>query len=206
MASQALQVGLTCWSVGFIKLKSMPVENRLTEAVITAELERILPELLGCLFDGVSSALARRETIEPPKSFRMIDAATWIAAAEPALNVVPGSLLDAIQKSQTKVIVERVEDNSFVVALRSVLKGETFEGSATKLLQRLAGDPRAQDRAFPQSPSALSKFLDNMKPAMEKAGITVTVGLRDHDGRFIRIEFKDGHPEEPDPNPFMPLF
>ena len=70
-----------------IRLRPMPEGARKEESVMLAEFEQILPDVLGAVCDAVSRALRDRESVDPPTNLRMADAARWIRAGVPALDV-----------------------------------------------------------------------------------------------------------------------
>jgi hypothetical protein len=58
----------------------------------------------------------------------MADAAVWLRAAEPATGLREGTLLEAIEESQLKSVIDRISENPTVVAIEKVLKGGSFRG------------------------------------------------------------------------------
>lgn len=79
-----------------LKLESMPREKRKSEAEMQAEFERILPGLLGCIFDVLVTANALFADVETPRDIRMADAAKWIAAAEKSPLLEGRGLIEAL--------------------------------------------------------------------------------------------------------------
>ena len=104
-----------------IKLPTMPAGTRLTEKAINARFEAILPGVLGCLFDIVSTALRRFDQVEAPTTVRMADAAQWLMAAEPATGLPEGTFLRALEASVKDITIENTINHPLVLALFKLL-------------------------------------------------------------------------------------
>lgn len=175
-----------------IKLVPMPEGGRKTEAELMSEFERILPSILGGLYEAVSHALQTFDDTEPPRHLRMADAARWIKAAETALGEEPGAIIEAIATAQHEFVVDRVNDDPLVMKLRAITRTDPFVGYIGDLFARIVDhEDRAFERGLPQSPSRLSNQLDRMRPAMAKAGVIVEFLEKDRRGRMIRVSSSD---------------
>lgn len=173
-----------------IKLPSMPVGGRKTEEELLAEFERMLPGILGALYDGVAHALREYGTTEPPRHLRMADAARWIRAAEKGFGEESGAIVDAIAFAQNEFFIERVNDDALVLALRRIVGPLGFEDYVGDLFVKIIEQPDAKHhRSLPKSPSHLSSQLVRMRPAMAKAGIKVEFLAKDRRGRKVSIRF-----------------
>jgi hypothetical protein len=182
-----------------LSLPTMPEGARKTESRILEEFGAALPEILGGLFDVVSSALKNERTTEPPTTVRMADAAVWLQAAEPATGLQAGTLLRAIEESQLKSVIDRISENPTVVAIETVLERGPFRGRISELHKQIQMHGHLYDRHLPKTPQHLSNALARLKPAMSKIGIYVELEQRTRDGRVVLI-WKDGqdpdHPAE----------
>lgn len=173
-----------------IRLPSMPEGGRKTEAELLAEFDQMLPGVLGALYDAVAHALREYDNIEPPRHLRMADAARWISAAEEGLGEEPGTIIDAIAIAQNEFVVDRVNDDPLVLALRKIVRPLGFEGYVGDLFAELVDKHDAvHHRSLPKSPSHLSSQLVRMRPAMAKAGIKVEFLAKDRKGRKVSIRF-----------------
>lgn len=171
-----------------IKLPPIGEGERKTEAELMKEFQAMLPSILTELYDGVAYALLRSDEVEPPRHLRMADAARWIKAAEEALGVQPGAIIDAITVAQNEFVIDRINDDPLVMVLRAITRRGPFEGYVGDLFTRIAEiQERSSEKGLPQSPSRLSNQLDRMRPAMAKAGVTVEFLSRDRRGRRVRI-------------------
>ncbi|WP_196108535.1 bifunctional DNA primase/polymerase [Brucella intermedia] len=175
-----------------IKLAPMPEGGRKTEAELMAEFEKILPGILGSLYEAVAHALRTFDDTEPPRHLRMADAARWIKAAEGDTGEQPGALIDAIFVAQNEFMVERVNDDALVMMLRRIAEPLLYEGYIGDLYRRIVEQDDARHyRSLPKSPSHLSSQLIRMRPAMAKAGIKVEFLGKDRRGRKVRISLVD---------------
>ncbi|GGA91221.1 hypothetical protein GCM10011491_19030 [Brucella endophytica] len=167
-----------------IRLQPMGHTSRKTEGELLAELKDIMPEVLGVLYDAVSSALNNLANTEPPRNLRMADAAQWLMAAEPALKLSPGTLVQAIVDAQDDVFVDRINNDSLVIKLRQLTSNQPFEGYIGDLFAEIDA---ANDPNLPKTPAHLSSHLTRLRPAMAKAGISVEFLEKDRRGRKVRI-------------------
>lgn len=173
-----------------IRLPSMPEGGRKTEEELLAEFHKMLPGVLGALYDAVAHGLREYDNIEPPRHLRMADAARWISAAEQGLGEEPGTIIDAIAIAQNEFVVDRVNDDPLVLALRKVVRPLGFEGYIGDLFNEIVDKHDAvHHRSLPKSPSHLSGQLVRMRPAMAKTGIKVEFLAKDRKGRKVSIRF-----------------
>ncbi|QFR33831.1 bifunctional DNA primase/polymerase [Ancylobacter sp. TS-1] len=168
-----------------IRLPPLPEGTRRTEEEIWREFDRLLPGLLGALYEAAASAMRNYDAVEPPTTLRMADAARWIRAAEEAVGVPPGGLVQAIRDAQDAFVVESVNDDPIVTKLRAVLKKGPFNGSVGDLFDRF---DFVETRNLPRTPSQLSRHLKRLRPALAKVGIGVEFLPRTRQGQLIRIE------------------
>lgn len=171
-----------------IRLPSMPEGGRKTEEELLAEFHQILPGILGALYDAVAHAVREYDNIEPPRHLRMADAARWIRAAEEGLGEMPDAIIDAIAVAQNQFVVDRINDDPLVVALRSIITGKPFEGYVSELHHKLmAPEDSGRKDNLPKTPSYLSIHLRRLRPAMTKAGLKVEFLEKDRRGSKVRI-------------------
>lgn len=182
-----------------LRLEPMSVEGRKTEGELLAEFEGLRPAILGVLYDAVSCALKHYATTVTPPGFRMADAARWIAAAEPALGFPPGAILTAIAEAQDDLLVERINDEALVIAIRELLSSPTvksgYEGHVGELLKRING---ANDKTLPVTAQQLSVQLRRLRPVMTKVGLHVEFIGKDKRGQRVKITSS----LEPGPEPY----
>ncbi len=159
-----------------VQLERIAPGARKTEAQIWAEFERVQPEVLGALCDGVSTALRRYDAIDLAELPRMADFAKWVTAAEQAFGWDDGTYVRAYQVSHERTSRDILADDPIVVSVRRLLdKNGAFEGSATKLLQKLQthADAIGVGRNMPQAANSLSRELSRLAPELPTLGIEV---------------------------------
>lgn len=175
-----------------IRLAPMPEGGRKTEAELMAEFDKMLPGILGALYDAVAYALRTFDETEPPRHLRMADAARWIKAAEGGMGEQPGAVIDAIAVAQNEFVVDRVNDDALVMMLRRFVGPMGYEGYVGDLYLKIVEQEDARHhRTLPKSPSHLSSQLVRMRPAMAKAGIKVEFLGKDRRGRKVSIRVGD---------------
>jgi hypothetical protein len=189
-----------------LSLPAMPEGARRTEQQIFGGLDVILPGFLGRLFDIVSVAFRDEHATEPPTDIRMADAATWLKAAEPATGLPRGTLLRAIEDSQTISLVDRIRENSLFRALEQMLEERgPFDGGVGSLHDLLMQRIERPDRTFPKTASHLSTQLQRLRPAMSKAGIAVELAHRGREGRTVSVR-RLGRQIAPKKKPWSPPY
>lgn len=167
------------------RLMPMRKGARRTEAEMLAEFEGLLPRILGALYSIAAGALRFLPEVDPPRDLRMADAAHFIRAAEEGLGSDFGSMIDAITEAQNEFIVERVNDDVLVMALRGISRPAPFEGYMIDLFDRL--HENISKPGIPKSPSALSNQLRRLRPAMAAAGVHVDFVGKDRRGSRIKV-------------------
>jgi hypothetical protein len=178
-----------------LQLPSMPIKLRKTERVLKQEFERILPKVLGCLYDIIAAALRNQGTVSVAESIRMADAAEWIAAAEPATGLEPGTMLPALIETQDEMMVEKAIHAPLVAEILELIPVDTDTREVGEL-RTTVGDlhhsiaihfDRGPPRWFPPTPAHLSTEIKRLAPALLKIGVHVEFGKRTRKGRPIII-------------------
>ena len=175
----------------WIKLPVLETGTRRTEEEMLHEFEELLPSLLHAFFTIASGALSEFPSTKTPTSVRMADAAKWVVAAEPFTGFDPGTLLQAIEESQSEVFVEAMANDPIAVALMELVSNTAFTGRISDLFVAIKGSPSAADRSFPKTTAHLSKQLGRMRQPLEKFGVMVDFLPRTNKGQFIRVWLKE---------------
>lgn len=173
-----------------LRLPVMPETGREREEVLMERFKQGQSRILGALYDGVAAALKNRDIMEAPKGLRMADAALWIAAAEPAFGFERGSLVAAVKEAQDEVFIERVNDDAVVIKLRNLTSLTPLDDYVGMIFERITA---SGDRNLPKTPSALSKHLVRLAPAMPKAGLVVEFGEKTRYGKRVWIGTSEQH-------------
>jgi len=142
-----------------VYLPRIPEQKCLSEEKLFKAYEAARPRLLGALFSAVSRALANCDSVTLDSLPRMADFALWVAAAEPALGLEPGSFLRAYRANRTTAN-ELPLETPIVEAIRKVPLPWT--GTASQLLSELETriDERTKrSKSWPGSGRGLSNSL-----------------------------------------------
>ncbi|MGH1570497.1 hypothetical protein ACRAWG_07220 [Methylobacterium sp. P31] len=168
-----------------VKLIRMEDNSRRTEGDMNAALEALRPRLLGAIYDVIACAIRNETFTATPAGVRMIDAAQWLAAAEPATGLPTGTIVEALMRCQNERIIERTNNDPVVVALRSALEEGPLESTIAELLEAIK--PIYPPRFFPDNPLKLSKHLDKIRTGLKLVGIHYERGQRSNKGQTIRV-------------------
>jgi hypothetical protein len=167
------------------------------------EFNRMLPGLLGRLFDVLACALRNEHEVEAPTNIRMADAARWLQAAEPATGLPPGTFITAIEESQTASVIDRIRDRTLFRVLEKAVATGPFEGQVAQLFDLLVSENEKLDRSFPRTAAHLSNDLRRHRQAMAKAGLMVELKPRGRTGRRVKVwlagQDKSATPAKPKP-------
>ena len=155
------------------------------------EFNRILPGLLGALYDIVSGALDRIDEVEAPTELRMADAAHWLLAAETACCLPDGTFVDTISSNQKDLMVDKIINDSLVVAIGKVIACKPFEGTVGDLFTSIDQSDYSLSQGLPTTPSHLSNALKRLRPALVHAGIEIEFGEKTRKGKVVQIRRTD---------------
>ena len=181
-----------------VSLPTMPENSRKGLERLYADLDTALPGILGSLYTLVSFALRNEASVTRPTNIRMADAVyCLVGSGRTRRRIASGTLLSAIEQSQEQSVIERIRENSLVIALESVVATGPYEGRAGDLHQILKSAVERPDRSFPRTAAHLSNQLQRLKPAMAKIGIFVELARRDREGRLVRIWREGQDPQQP---------
>jgi hypothetical protein len=129
----------------------------------------------------------------------MADFARWVVAAEPALGWPPGSFLKAYTGNRDAIHEIALDAAVVVPPMLTLLESGEFVGTATDLLDRLAGiagETATRRRGWPGNATSLSRELARIAPNLRSVGIEVEKRRESHGRRVIAIRRV---PETPSP-------
>jgi hypothetical protein len=182
-----------------LELPRIPDDRRQDEAQFWAAFDREQPAILGALLDAVSGAIGQLDAVKLERAPRMADFARWVVAAEPALGWPSGSFLKAYTGNRDAIHEIALDAAAIVAPLGTLLESGAFQGTATELLDRLAGivgEPATRRRGWPGNATSLSRELARIAPNLRSVGIEVERRRESHGRRLIAIRFA---PETPSP-------
>jgi hypothetical protein len=129
----------------------------------------------------------------------MADFARWVVAAEPTLGWPTGSFLKAYTGNRDAIHEIALDAAAIVAPLGTLLESGEFLGTATELLDRLAGivgESATRRRGWPGNATSLSRELARIAPNLRSVGIEVERRRESHGRRLIAIRTA---PEAPSP-------
>jgi hypothetical protein len=175
-----------------IYLSAIEPGARRREADLWREFEQARPAICGALFDAVSVALSRVETVQFDGLPRMADFAAWAVAAEPAFGVPEGTFLKAYAVNRATANATALGDSPLPEALMKLLDAQPdsrWLGTATELFHALnlhVSVETQRDKMWPKAPNALTNRLRRLEPALREVGVNFEDDFG-RDGNGIKI-------------------
>lgn len=171
-------------------LPAIPENKRRTEKALWAEFERIRPRLLGALYNAVAIAMRNLPNTKLSAVPRMADFTLWVTAAESALGLQPGEFVKEYSANRKDANALALEADPLASKVQSLLQeGETWEGKASELLDKLSYWATEAERAsdwWPKRADKLSGRLKRLAPNLRQLGVDITLA-RTNKGSFITI-------------------
>jgi len=184
----------------FIRTAPISPSARKGEKEIWSELDRASGKLFGALLGAVSRALRDEPKLVLGELPRLADAMRWATAAEPALGLRRGRVLEAVARSAQEKTLIALEADVIVEPLlafaRALTPGDngtrSWRGSATKLLRELRHTDveTAHGRRWPDAPNALTARLRRLRAALRAVGVDV-VEERTSKQRTLHITYRE---------------
>ncbi len=180
-----------------LRVPDIPDDRRKGIQELKRDFELAKPFLLGALLDTFVKALNCPQP-ELVKKYRMADFTEWGYRFAEALGWTGKNFLAAYSENVARQAEESVQSNVAIDVLIQYLNGfqtPDWEGTASQLLTTLtmmATEGKVvstRQKAWPKSPTALSRLLNDFREPLRRVGYTVTTGLRDAKGnRIVRLE------------------
>ena len=166
----------------FLTLLRIDKRERRTERALYADLDTVLPNVLGALLDAVVHGLRELPQTTVPDMPRMADFATWAAACEGGLGLEPNSIIAAYRANRAGANDLVLDVSAISAPLKAFLEAQPpdleghrrYEGSAAELLAKLEGyvdEKVTRLKSWPSSPRALSGDLRRVAPNLREADI-----------------------------------
>jgi hypothetical protein len=165
-----------------------PIDSYRDEDEFWRSFADVHPLILGALLDAASTALANHPTTPAP-NVRMADFARWVSAAEPALDLAPGTFVAAYRENRAGAVQLTLESSPLSAPVTEIASTGGFEGLATELLVRLnalVSEEVRRQRDWPKRPNVLSGRLRRLAPALRRIGVLVEFS-RDAKSRTLTI-------------------
>lgn len=181
-----------------LTLPTIPESNRKEEAALDADFALVRPLIIGALYDAVSMAVIRLESVVLKRRPRMLDFARWCTAAEPALGWSDGTFVDIYMDNREEAVETAIDSSAVGSAVLSLMdEHELWESKPSVLLARLSALVDGQVRRspdWPRTPRKLTGVLKRLSAALRVLGVDVTVALRNsgkNRDRGVRLVRRD---------------
>jgi hypothetical protein len=180
-----------------LTLNTISDDKRCDEADLWKKFQASRARILGALLDAVVAALAGRKTIKVGRLPRMADHAKWVSAAEAALRLSPGTIMDAILGNRTDADAMTIEASPVATALLELMRNRyPFIGTAAELLDLLDSNGDQRRDGWPRSPKALLDEMRRIAPCLCRYGLIMSVLPKTGIKRTMRLAWK-GQPDLP---------
>jgi hypothetical protein len=152
-------------------------KSRKTEEELLALFDELRPRLLAALLFATHVAMSNISSVEVPGEIRMMDAARFACAAEPALGLPPGSVVKAFLQARTDAALISSVDSVVTRVLEVLAQKNPWRGSLEDLLDVLhgsAGSSRSRaTKDLPNTARGLRERLDRLSGALHHFGVAV---------------------------------
>lgn len=181
-----------------VRLPVIPKDARVTEDETDAAFAEVWPEVLGGLLDAAVMALRGYKSVQLEELPRMADLAKWVTAAEPAMDLKPGTFVQAYAANETDAYDAAINSNPVAQAvLRFMENQESWTGTPadlyTVLSAQVADQSGRKPQGWPSAPQWMSNRLNAAAPALRTRSIDVQ-RIRQGDDRGLLLQkLKDGH-------------
>lgn len=170
------------------ELLAIPKEKRKTDSEFWREFSADRPQILGAIFSVLSKAMAILPNITATKLHRMADANEEMIAIAEALGISQEDFQKILWDNNKKLQEAYTQNNPFVDAVVSYIVAHgSINKPATAVYREIIDATPGNHRFFPDSPSSLSRRLNEEKDALEKAGIRFHRYKRS-DANYISLE------------------
>lgn len=156
------------------RLQPISTGNRKPYSDLMANFEKDRPAILGAAFDTLSSAMGLLPQISSKHLLRMADAHKEMLAIALALGISESTFQTIIQKNKQLLESEYANDNHLVEIICHFMEGQNkVSGKSSEVYQRVLDSIVGDCRDFPNSPSALTKKLNEESDALKASGFTI---------------------------------
>jgi hypothetical protein len=177
-----------------IETQSIDAKDRLDEQSLWQEFNELKPKILGGILDVLSRAMKIRPSIKNP-GVRMADFALWGEAVSQAMGYSSGHFLKVYKENMAEINRKILDESVVGQAIIDFMKNRIqWEGTATELFKDLTLFALSsglivndKDRKWVQGANALSRKLNELKPAFSSYDIDIIFPPRTNTGRKILL-------------------
>jgi len=170
-----------------------PVEGRYQrQKDLWEEYEKLRPRLLATLLEAASLALAKQERTKLQGLPWTGDFLLWANAAESALGLETGAILQSYNANRQAIYVSALEDSPLAMVIWVYInRCGTWCGTASQLLKKLKDESEKlglRKVDFPGVPNKLSTAVRMLMPILQSVGIEVDFVRKGAEGtRLIQL-------------------
>jgi hypothetical protein len=179
--------------------------RRRSEDEIDADLEALAGEMLGALFDAVSTALANVSSTPSPSWARMVDATRWALAAADTLGTNSTRLEKTLKRNRVRRDELVLESSVFSIAVieyaiaKVAWEGTTAELKAVLEAETKTGQANATKKEiWPQTVQKVAAVLAREAPILRRQGIEWKHTATRGGVRVKTLTYTDPHQEKSD--------
>lgn len=156
-----------------IHLPAISPEQRRDDDTYWAEVNALMPELLGALYDRVAQAVTRFDDVVLESAPRMSNFARWVVAGLDADDA--RAFLDTLRMDRVEAMEQTLEHNPLAQALIEFLEErDRYEGTIHDLLSAIKRYAPRDGAFWPDTSLKLSNALKRLQPILRAAGIDVS--------------------------------
>lgn len=182
-----------------VNLPRIDKSIRRRERDVYRDLDKAAGGILGFLFSAISEGMGKLPDVSLDKMPRMADFATWGIATEEALGGSHGSFMKAYAGSQEEATGTALETWPIASYLWEFAKSfreqdKAWTGTPGELKQaieeKVSDDALKRSKEWPKTPSALSKQINRLDPALREVGVVIekASGSR-RNGRKVQVYY-----------------
>lgn len=161
-----------------VRLKPMLSDQRKSEQLLKAELDKLMPDIFGALLMLTAKAMEVLPTVKVTHSARMMDFAQWIGALERVLGITAGKLQRVYQQNVELLMASGMVDDSLTIALQKLVKslkmGEVWKGTPSSLLTKI--QEFESSHYLPKGAAALTAKMKGQESSLNANGIYFKLG------------------------------
>jgi hypothetical protein len=174
------------------ELSRISPERRRTEEDLMEELEQILPEVVGGIFDTLARAIPIHKTLSVGNLPRMADFYKWGCAIAEVTGLGAKRFKELYSRQMEKSVGTAIDNNPVALAIQSLIHGldkwDGFVGELYKALGEIAEDQGyAMDSRWPRSSNQLLNRINEIEVDLKEIGITVHRGSKGNKGYRVTI-------------------
>ena len=181
-----------------ITYETIPVldDQRITEEDFNQQLDEILPQVIGQIFQTLSEMLKLYSTVKSELKLlpRMADFTLFGECISRSLGYEPNSFVDAYNTRIQNNSIEIAQTYPIISIMEELIQNDTYEKEVSGFYNQIKGiatsqgiDIESKDIEFPKSSNQLKGHLKQIAPDLRKLGMLVDITRYEkRDGKFKR--------------------